>query len=98
MKYETREDMNTVILCILAIPQMKKLISLAFAHSGKISLIVAHRNTSNFQELFWALILPITIHLRICVRFSTSVLCNGYVPKVISTVSARYYYWLSFAG
>ena len=96
--YEKREDMNTVTLCILAVPHMKKLILLAFVHSRKISLIVAHRNTFNFQELFWTLILPVTICLRICVRFSSSMLCIGYVPRLRSTVSARYNPWLSFAG
>lgn len=96
--YEKRKDMNTVTLCILAVPHMKKLILLAFVHSRKISLIVAHRNTFNFQELFWTLILPVTICLRICVRFSSSMLCIGYVPKLRSTVSARYNSWLSFAG
>ena len=83
---------------ILAVPHMKKLILLAFVHSRKISLIVAHRNTFNFQELFWTLILPVTICLRICVRFSSSILCIGNVPKLRSTVSARYNPWLSFAG
>ena len=80
--YEKREDMNTVTLCILAVPHMKKLILLAFVHSRKISLIVAHRHTFNFQELFWTLILPVTICLRICVRFSSSILCIGYVPRL----------------
>ena len=72
--------------------------TVGFLHSRKISLIVAHRNTFNFQELFWTLILPVTICLRICVRFSSSILCIGYVPKLRSTVSARYNSWLSFAG